>query len=111
MPNAPSPCLTCGACCCYYRVSFYWQEAQQRGLDESQLVQITPWRVCFTGTERIPPRCVHLQGQIGQQIACSIYEQRPSTCRELQIGDEKCLKARAAHGLPPLPEVSTTVVE
>lgn len=102
MPADPSACLTCGACCCHFRVSFYWQEAEQRGLDESKLVQITPWRVCFSGTEREQPRCVHLQGSVGTHAACRIYEQRPHPCRELQVGDEKCLKARAAHGLPPL---------
>jgi Fe-S-cluster containining protein len=102
MPADPSACLTCGACCCHYRVSFYWQEAEQRGLDEKDLVQVTPWRVCFRGTERTPSRCVHLTGEVGKQAMCSIYEQRPHPCRELQVGDEKCLQARAAHGLGPL---------
>ena len=23
----PHPCLTCGACCAYFRVSFHWSEA------------------------------------------------------------------------------------
>ncbi|OZZ73507.1 zinc/iron-chelating domain-containing protein, partial [Klebsiella pneumoniae] len=22
-----NPCMTCGACCAYFRVSFYWAEA------------------------------------------------------------------------------------
>lgn len=105
MNTDPSPCQSCGACCCHFRVSFYWQEAEQRGIDEKSLVQITPWRVCFSGTERKPPRCMHLEGELGRHVACGIYAQRPHPCRELQVGDEKCQKARAAHGLPPLERV------
>lgn len=33
---------------------------------------------------------------------CSVYPQRPSPCREVQPGDEKCNKARDRHGLDPL---------
>ncbi|EGR9493162.1 YkgJ family cysteine cluster protein, partial [Escherichia coli] len=25
--NNPNPCMTCGACCAFFRVSFYWAEA------------------------------------------------------------------------------------
>ena len=103
MTYDPSACITCGACCSAFRVSFYWQEAQQRGIEEASLVQITPWRVAFAGTERQPPRCVHLDGVVGEKTGCRIYEQRPHPCREVQPGDEKCQQARAAHGMPPLP--------
>ncbi|EFG2122847.1 YkgJ family cysteine cluster protein, partial [Escherichia coli] len=24
--NNPNPCMTCGACCAFFRVSFYWAE-------------------------------------------------------------------------------------
>ena len=93
-------CQSCGACCAHFRVSFYWQEAEQRGLPEDTLHQISPWRVCFKGTENMPCRCVHLSGSVGQQVGCTVYERRPHPCRELQPGDAKCLRARAAHGLP-----------
>ena len=26
-----NPCMTCGACCAYFRVSFYWAEADDAG--------------------------------------------------------------------------------
>lgn len=96
-------CQSCGACCAHYRVSFYWQEAEQRRLDFSSLHQISPWRVCFSGTESLPCRCAHLSGTVGQQVSCGIYAQRPSPCREVQAGDAKCLRARAAKGLPLSP--------
>ncbi|WP_395748370.1 YkgJ family cysteine cluster protein [Prosthecobacter sp.] len=98
-PDSASPCQTCGACCAHYRVSFYWQEAGQRGLDESMLVQVSPWQVCFKGTEQKPVRCVNLEGEIGSCVSCRIYEQRTTPCRSVEIGDEKCLQARKAHGL------------
>ena len=25
----PNPCIECGACCAYYRASFYWAEADE----------------------------------------------------------------------------------
>ena len=102
-PSTPvSPCQSCGACCAHYRVSFYWQEAEQRGLDVGRLVQVTPLRVCFQGTDTPPSRCVHLAGEVGSCASCTIYDQRPTPCREVQTGDEKCLRAREAHGLGPL---------
>ena len=30
--NRDNPCLSCGACCMTYRVSFYWGDADARGL-------------------------------------------------------------------------------
>lgn len=95
-------CLSCGACCAFYRVSFYWAEAVQLGIDAGALRQVNPWLACMAGTEKHPPRCHALQGEPGHRVACSIYAMRPSPCRELQPGEEKCNRARAAHGLPPL---------
>ena len=102
MNSELSPCQNCGACCAQYRVSFYWQEAVQRGLDESMLVQVSPWQVCFRGTEKNPVRCVNLAGEVGSCVSCRIYEQRTTPCRSVEMGDDKCLQARAAHGLGAL---------
>jgi Fe-S-cluster containining protein len=98
----PSPCQSCGACCAQYRVSFYWQEAVQRGLDEGMLVQVSPWQVCFRGTEVKPVRCVNLKGEVGSCVSCHIYEQRTTPCRSVEMGDDKCQQARAAHGMGAL---------
>lgn len=66
------------------------------------------------GTNQAHPRCVALQGEIGRQATCTIYEQRPSPCREFGLqweqdqasfapGElERCNRARAAWNLPPL---------
>lgn len=96
------PCLDCGACCMSYRVSFYWAEAQARGLPVVLTEQLTPFLACMAGTNADRPHCAALQGTIGGPVACSIYAQRPAPCRELQPGDDKCRRARGRHGLSPL---------
>ncbi len=96
-------CQACGACCAYFRISFYWAEATVRGLPESATEQVTPVLACMAGTNQQHPRCNELSGEVGRQVSCQQYEARPSPCRELQPGDEKCNRARALHGLPSLP--------
>lgn len=95
-------CQSCGACCAYFRVSFYWAEAEQRGLPPDAVAQVTPHLACMAGTDAVPPRCHALEGTVGQAVGCRLYEQRPWPCRELQPGDDKCNRARAAHGLAPV---------
>lgn len=104
-----SACLTCGACCASYRVSFYWGEATGApgGYVPSELTEsFHPHLLCMQGTNQQQPRCVALEGEIGVRVGCSIYTNRPSPCREFIAGDEGhnayCDKARANHGLLPL---------
>lgn len=60
------------------------------------------------GTDQQSPRCIALQGEIGGAVHCSIYALRASPCREFQaswvdgVHNERCDRARAAHGLSPL---------
>jgi hypothetical protein len=95
-------CQQCGACCAFFRVSFYWTEAVTRGLPEEAVEQVAPLMACMAGTNDRDPRCHALTGTPGQRVACSLYESRPSPCRELQPGEDKCNRARARHGLAPL---------
>jgi Fe-S-cluster containining protein len=95
-------CQRCGACCAHFRVSFYWAEAPQRGLPDSSVEQVTPLLACMAGTNQPEPRCHALAGQVGERVSCGLYGQRPSPCRELQPGEDKCNQARQAHGLTPL---------
>ena len=99
-----NPCLSCGACCMAFRVSFYWAEADARGLPADLTEQLNPHYLCMAGTNAREPRCVALHETPGGGVACGVYEQRPEPCREVQVGDDKCLRARARHGLPPLPQ-------
>lgn len=102
-----NPCLRCGACCATYRVSFYWAEAEQYGLPDSLIQKISPWHACMAGTEKPEPRCHALDGAIGESVSCLVYSQRPSPCRELQPGEDKCNRARARYGLGLLDEEET----
>lgn len=107
LPAAPAAsstfdCQRCGACCAHYRVSFYWGEADDApgGTVPVALTRrVNAHLRCMAGTEQRPARCVALAGEVGRQVGCTIYPQRASSCRELQPGDDKCLRARAAHGL------------
>lgn len=110
-PQPGNPCLSCGACCAHFRVSFYWSEADSAagGLTPADFsVKLTPFLIAMRGTERTPPRCAALEGEIGRRVRCTIHPLRPSPCREFRPSwvdgprSERCDRARAAHGLPPL---------
>ena len=102
--NAPAdnPCLDCGACCKSFRVSFYWAEALERGLPEGWTEQVTPQLLCRQGTNASAPYCAALGMGDAGLMACGVYAHRPSPCREVEMGDEKCSRARGMHGLPPI---------
>lgn len=105
-----NPCLNCGACCGYFRVSFFWGECVSAGglVPDEAVVQISPSRVAMIGTDSKPCRCTALSGEVGQQVACTLYAQRSNTCREFEASWEhgehnpSCDAARAAYGLPAL---------
>jgi Fe-S-cluster containining protein len=64
---------------------------------------------CMKGSNQVPRRCTALIGEVGKQVACSIYENRPTPCREFAVylddgtPNPKCDELRAGIGLPPLP--------
>jgi uncharacterized protein len=102
-------CLSCGACCTAFRVSFYWAETDahpQGTVPDHLTIPIGPYHVAMRGTEKHPVRCIALQGEIGHYAHCSIYPLRSTTCREFQAGDERCAAARLKYDLPPLPPAS-----
>ncbi|WP_353226270.1 YkgJ family cysteine cluster protein [Salinisphaera hydrothermalis] len=106
------PCMTCGACCATYRVAFHWLEAEASPAGAGVPVELTerldPHRLVMRGTRQAPTRCVALDAVIGRRACCTIYERRPSVCREVAASWEfgeassQCDRARAAHGLAPL---------
>lgn len=108
---AVNPCLTCGACCAFYRASFYWAEADdgEGGAVPAHLTtKLSPFLRMMKGTGGSHPHCIALQGTIGAHAACSIYHLRASVCREFAVSwqfgvpNERCDKARLAWGLQPL---------
>ncbi|AJW28942.1 ferredoxin [Chania multitudinisentens RB-25] len=111
MSEINNPCISCGACCGYFRVSFYWAEAEDGGgtVPLSLTEPLPPFLRCMLGTNSKAPRCIALQGTIGKAVSCLIYPNRPSTCREFGQSrensqrDRACDRARNYYGLPALP--------
>jgi uncharacterized protein len=101
---AAHPCLGCGACCASFRVDFANDELEDQAgsVPAGLAVEVTSTISRMRGTDHSPPRCAALTGRVGQQVACGIYEWRPSPCREFEAGGNACNTARRRHGLPPL---------
>jgi uncharacterized protein len=99
-----SACTQCGACCALFRVDF---SSSERDTDGGQVpagltVEVNTHTSRMRGTDHLPVRCAALTGTVGQQVACGIYEWRPSPCHEFEAGSEACARARQRHGLAAL---------
>ena len=103
-----SVCQSCGACCASFRVDFHPAElagggfAWGAGVPPEMTVPVTPAIVRLCGTDASPPRCMALAGEIGREVACTIYDARPSPCREFDTSHTACARARQLFGLAPL---------
>lgn len=112
IPENLHPCQKCGACCAIYRVSFWRSELSSGGNWKvpSQVVEDSGGSfVSLKGTTKTHrPACNSLQGKVGRQVGCAIYENRPSPCRNFEASYEdgyhrpRCDEARRGHGLKPL---------
>lgn len=114
------PCLTCGACCAFFRVSFHWSEAapEMGGMVPIELTEpLRQHERVMRGTSQAQPRCVALHAEIGKYSRCTIHPVRPSVCRAVPASWEfgeaspQCDKSRLAHGLPVLTEADWVGVE
>lgn len=102
---ADNPCLTCGACCATYRVAFHWSEADDAPGGQVPLALTAALRTherMMQGSDGASPRCIALDGEVGQRTACRIHPLRPTPCRAVNPGDDQCVRARQKHGLPAL---------
>ncbi|AOX99180.1 YkgJ family cysteine cluster protein [Jeongeupia sp. USM3] len=105
-----NPCLSCGACCAAFRVTFHRSELESEGgcvpdaLADAETSELYRLR----GTDYARPRCVALVGEIGVAVHCGLYRERPNPCRDFApladvgVFSEACNRARARHGLPAL---------
>jgi len=78
--------------------AFAWGQ----GVPKEMTVPVTANIVRMAGTDASEPRCVALAGAIGKRVNCSIYDGRPSPCREFDIEHAACNRARQRCGLAPL---------
>lgn len=105
--DAPVPdCLTCGACCgamicvavnpkdTQTPPEHYWNitTTGERG-------EITVDRYLRRSGETLA--CANLGGEIGKEVGCRIYEQRPQMCHVFEAGSDKCHALRRAYGIEP----------
>ncbi len=104
-------CGRCGACCAAFRVDFHVSELRDQhgnGVPEHMAVPVARTLMRMRGTDEESPRCIALTGEVGCSVACAIYADRPSPCRDfapyaaLGIGEPACDRARARYGLDPL---------
>ena len=107
-----NPCISCGACCAYFRIYFYWREAEFESdiqVPQHLTTDVSSFQRCMLGTtEKSGNRCIALKGRVGHTVGCSIYPNRPSPCRAFPASyidgkaNKRCAEARQAHGLKPL---------
>ena len=83
-------------------IVFLFIGLKQNGCLQTWSNPLTAVYSCMKGTNQAQVKCIALQGEVGQQVSCSIYAIRSSTCKEVQIADDHCNKARLAHNLIPL---------
>lgn len=110
-------CTSCGACCSYYaehegainadgpagedpKLSYHKRvERRFKWPDGTEDCHIDEGMVMRTKELGGYPACAALEGQIGKQVACTIYQIRPLHCRLFVPGSNMCLTARKWAGL------------
>ena len=106
--NLENLCFQCGQCCQHFRVSFYHGEIATEGgfgVPENLTSKVSPHLACMKGTEAGHQACIALSYSVEDGYRCSIYQNRPSPCREFNIlnpdGTENpdCKKLRDRIGL------------
>lgn len=103
-------CLDCGACCNYFKVYFTKEESSELGgqVPSDFIEKYDRKNMNMIGRQKFRSgiKCKALEGEIGKQVSCSIYENRPSVCRAFEVispegvQNPRCKKAREFYGLP-----------
>jgi Fe-S-cluster containining protein len=105
-------CKSCGACCCntarnlrdnhreYVEITKKDKLFRERELLEQVGVKNArgELHMILVGPEQ---RCIALDGDIGEGVKCTIYAWRPQGCKNVEAGDDECLKARKSKGMSP----------
>ena len=101
--SVSNPCQSCGACCAHFRIALGADETSESagGCVPIELTERAGSSLLYMkGTNSYPPRCIALRGVVGKHVSCSIYEQRPQSCREFNIYEPdgapnmRCFKLR-----------------
>jgi uncharacterized protein len=109
--TSQNPCMRCGACCAFYRISldsFEIDDVPGGVIPLHLTFKLNDTRSAMRGTEKRPIRCQALEGEVGRSVHCTIYDRRPKTCREFRslweddVINSLCDRARSTYGLMPL---------
>jgi uncharacterized protein len=105
-PSVPIPdCVVCGACCVYGLVI---PISRREPEPLSRYIEITlddaPEVVIERAFERdaADGRCVNMAGEVGVEIGCTVYLDRPQICRDFDAGSDRCFGYRRMYGIDPL---------
>jgi hypothetical protein len=99
--EAALDCQTCGACC---RAAYHSVEVARRDPIVKAHPQLILDRGSYLEVRRAGDRCAALEGGAiehgtATRYHCSIYDDRPRTCRDFTLGSAHCLTARRRVGL------------
>jgi Fe-S-cluster containining protein len=104
-PDAPIPeCLSCGACCVAHVCVGVRPGEDQAAADQWEIVpENDPDLVVdvYIRRDADTQACVALEGTIGENVACRVYETRPSVCRLFEAGSDRCHALRRGFGIEP----------
>ena len=84
-------CLECGACCVKEPLWVEVNRSDYRRLNNPEMLEpgdILPWAMKTKGGNG---QCVALDGIVGQRVCCTVYENRPEICRQVERGSEICI--------------------
>lgn len=68
-------CQACGLCC------------------KAKIIQLR------TGKQSNKNHCSELNGIVGKQVSCNIYDERPKVCKDFISGSESCIRIRNNNGM------------
>jgi hypothetical protein len=99
--EAALDCQTCGACC---RAAYHSVEVSRRDPVVKAQPQLIVDRGDYLEIRREGDRCAALAGGVidagsTTRYHCTIYDDRPRTCRDFTLGSAHCLTARRRVGL------------
>ena len=104
-PSAPVPdCIPCGACCVYglvIPINRREPEPLRRYIEVT--LDEAPDVVIERAFERdeADGRCVNMAGEVGVEIGCTVYPDRPQICRDFDAGSDRCFGYRRMYGIDP----------
>ena len=103
--SEPIPnCVTCGACCVYGLV-IPINRREPEPLE--RYIEVTLDDAADVIIERVfereesDGRCVNMAGEVGVEIGCTVYPDRPQICRDFDAGSDRCFGYRRMYGIDP----------